>query len=193
MELVVGGVHDFWLRLHQLVEDWWTEVSSACRSPVELVLSLVQVINANAPRRSAEELLDPKVQIEMDSVRHRGIKTWYMWIHLIRNCGRISELCLTNCRVWCDGHNPSVVYLSGRWSGIVRVRGKPEMSAEDVELRYLVQDGHIVFIWTRKSNYVFIFGSWIRYFFWYWLFLASAYLYFEAIKLRGIDFVDGSR
>jgi hypothetical protein len=192
MDLVVSGGQESWLRLHQLVEDRWTEVTSTSRSPVELVLSLVQVINANAPRRLGEELLDSKVHIEMDAVRHSGIKTWYMWIHLIRNCGRISELRLTNCRVWCDAHNPNVVCLSGRWTGIARFRGKPEMSAADVELHYLVRDDRIVFIRTRKSNYVFIFGSWIKYAPGYWLFLAWAYLYFKACRLRGIDYVDGS-
>jgi len=63
------------------------------------------------------------------------------------------------------------------------------MSEHCVRLRYLIRDGRIVAIWTRKSNYEFVFGRWIRYSICYWLFSAWIFLYFAALSLRKKDFL----
>ncbi len=63
------------------------------------------------------------------------------------------------------------------------------MSTGEVELRYLIRDGRIRVIWTRKSNSVFVFGPWIRYSIGYKLFLVWAYLYFETLAFRKINFL----
>jgi len=158
----------------------------------DLVLALVRVINGDAPRRRAQEILDPKVQIRVDSASYCGIGVWYKWIYLIRNCGRVSDLRMIRCEVRRDAQEPSLVHLSARWTGTIRSRGMPGMSS-DGEGRYLIRDGRIKKIWTRKSNYEFIFGRWIRYSICYKLFLAWSVLYFAILSLRGKDLlVDAS-
>jgi hypothetical protein len=159
------------------------------KSPIDLVVALVRVINGEAPRPAARAILDPMVEIRMDSTAYCGIDVWYKWIHLIRNCGRVANLRMTQCRVRCDARDPSLVLLSARWAGTMRSRQIPGMAAADGEVRYLVRDGRIKKIWTHKSNYEFIFGRWIRYSLFYWLFLSWTILYFALLSLRKKDFL----
>jgi hypothetical protein len=44
------------------------------RSPTGLVFALVRVVNGEAPRLSARDILDPMVEIRMDAAPHCGIK-----------------------------------------------------------------------------------------------------------------------
>ncbi len=159
------------------------------RSPIDLVFALVRVVNGEAPRLAAREILDPMVEIRMDSTDYCGIDAWYKWIHLIRNCGRVADLRMTRCRARCDARDPSLVHLSARWTGTIRSRRIPGMAAADGEVRYLIRDGRIKKIWTRKSNYEFIFGRWIRYSICFRLFLAWSVLYFALLSLRKKDFL----
>ncbi len=152
------------------------------------MLALVAVISGELPRLAAEAYLDSQVKIHVDSSNHRGSTIWYKWIHLIRNCGRVQDLRMTPCEVRGDPQDPGLVHLSMRWSGIDRTRHTP-VTAPDVHyLRYLVRDGRIVEIWTRKINYVFIFGGWVRSSVHFRLFQAWALLYFALLSLRGKDF-----
>jgi hypothetical protein len=162
------------------------------RTPIDLVFALVRVVNGDAPRLAAREILDPMVEIQMDSTDYRGIDVWYKWIHLIRNCGRIADLRMTQCRARCDAHDPSLVYLSARWTGTIRSLRIPGMATADGQACYLIRDGRIKKIWTHKSNYEFIFGRWIRYSICYWLFLAWTVLYFARLSLRKRDFLADS-
>jgi hypothetical protein len=162
---------------------------SESTSPTDLVFALVRVINGEVPRQAAREILDPMVQIRMDSVAYCGIDVWYKWIHLIRNCGRVSDLRMTKCQARCDANDPSLVHLSARWTGTIRSRQMPATAASDGEVRYLIQNGRIAKIWTHKSNYEFIFGRWIKYPICYWLFSAWSVLYFTLLSLRKKDFL----
>jgi hypothetical protein len=157
------------------------------RSPTDLVFALVRVVNGEAPRLSARDILDPMVEIRMDATPYCGIDVWYKWIHLIRNCGRVSDLRMTQCRARCDPGDPSLIHLSARWTGTIRSRRTPATAADNGEVRYLIRDGRIKEIWTHKSNYEFIFGRWIRYPICYWLFSAWIFLYFAALSLRKKD------
>jgi hypothetical protein len=159
------------------------------RSPIDLVFALVQVVNGEAPRLAAQEILDPMVEIRMDSTNYRGIDFWYKWIHLIRNCGRIADLRMTECRARCDADDPSLVHLTARWTGTIRSQRMPGIAAADGEACYLIRDGRIRKIWTQRSNYEFIFGRWIRYSICYWLFLAWSVFYFARLSLRKKDFL----
>ncbi|TMJ27688.1 MAG: hypothetical protein E6G88_13750 [Alphaproteobacteria bacterium] len=123
----------------------------------------------------------------MDSTGYCGIDAWYKWVHLIRNCGRVADLRMTQCRARCDARDPSLVYLSARWTGTIRARRTPESATSDGEACYLIRDGRIKKIWTHKSNYEFIFGRWIRYSICYWLFLAWAVLHFALLSFRRKD------
>jgi hypothetical protein len=159
------------------------------RSPIDLVFALVRVVNGEAPRLAAREILDPMVEIHMDSTDYRGIDFWYKWVHLIRNCGRVADLRMTQCQARCDAQDPYLVHLSARWTGTIRSRRILGMAATDGEARYLIADGRIKKIWTHKSNYEFIFGRWIRYSICFWLFLAWSFFYFSLLSLRKKDFL----
>lgn len=159
-------------------------------SPQEVVLGLVRVINGELPRVCAETYLDANVKIHIDSANHRGIELWYKWIHLIRNCGRIRNLRMMPCDVSWDPQNPGLVYLSIHWSGIERSGRAPVVTPDAYRLEYLVENGRIIEIWTRKINYVFIFGRWIRYAVFYRLLLGWAILYFALLSLRGMEYRD---
>lgn len=157
------------------------------RTPKEAVLALVGVINGDAPLPAAKEILDPSVRIHMDSANHRGIDIWYKWIHMIHNCGRVSNLRMTRCDPRPDTANPQIIHLSIRWTGTLRSQGIDIVAERDAQLRYLVQNDRINEIWTHKSNYEFVFGRWIRYSICYRLFLTWALLYFAMRSLRGND------
>ena len=158
------------------------------RSSTDLVLALVRVINGDLPRLAAQEILDPMVQMRMDSVDYCGIDSWYKWIHLIRNCGRVSDLRMTHYQARCDPLEPCLVHLSARWAGNPR-SGRTRSESATGEVRYLVQDGRIKKIWTHRSNYEFIFGRWIKNPIGYRLLLAWAALYFALLSLRKRDFL----
>jgi|GEM_PF-216005 len=158
-------------------------------APQEVVLALVRVINAQSPRLSARDYLDPNVKIHMDSAAHSGIAIWLKWIYLIRNCGRIRNLRMTPCRVSHDAQDSSLVRLSICWSGTQRSRRVPISSAQECHLVYRVRDGRISEIWTKKINYTFIFGWWIRYSVLYRLFQLWAALLFAGLSLRGRSYL----
>jgi hypothetical protein len=139
-------------------------------SPVELVLALVRVVNGDVPRLAAQDILDPMVEICMDSKEYRGIDVWYKWIYLIRNCGRIADLRMTQCRPSCDARDPSLVHLSARWTGTIRSRRTSGMAAADGEVE-------------------FIFGRWIRYSVCFQLFLVWSALHFMHLSLRRHDYL----
>jgi hypothetical protein len=155
------------------------------RSPIDLVVALVRTINGEAPRLAASQILDPEVELYMDSRTYRGIDVWYKWIYLIQNCGRVGDLRMSQCSVYCDARNPSLVHLSARWTGVVRSR--QAVAERDGHARYLIHDGRIKKIWTHRSNYEFIFGRWITNPIGHWLFLACTVLYLSLLSLRKVD------
>lgn len=158
-------------------------------SPKEIVLKLVEMINGNVPRGRASDCLDPSVIIHLDSAIHQGIEIWQKWIYLIRNCGRVRELRMMPCEVSCDAQDPCIVNLVIRWSGICRPDPSTRETAETYRLRYRVEGDRIVEIWTRKANYVFIFGGWIRSAVLMRLFFGWAILHFAILGLNGGDFL----
>ena len=160
-------------------------------SPIELVFALVRVVNGDAPRLAAREILDPMVEIQMDSTGYCGIDVWYKWIHLIRNCGRVGDLRMTQCRAHCDARGSVARPPVGPLDGNDPIAADTRMASADGEARYLIRDGRIKKIWTQKSNYEFIFGRWIRYSICYWLFLGWTVLYFALLSLRKKDFACG--
>ena len=159
------------------------------KSPTDLVFALIKVVNGDAPRLAAQDILDPMVQIRMDSARYCGIDVWYKWIHLIRNCGRIADLRMTRCEARHDAHDPSVVCVSARWSGTVRSLGRSALAPSNGEVRYQIENDRITKIWTHKSNYEFIFGRWIKYPIGYGLLLGWSVFYFALLSLRKRDFL----
>ena len=156
------------------------------QSPTDLIVALIRIINGEAHRLAAGQILDPKVELYMDSQVYCGIDFWYKWIHVIRNCGRVGDLRMSQCRLQCDARDPSLVHLSTRWTGVVRSRRITDVC--DGTARYLIRDGRIKKIWTQKSNYEFIFGHWISNPVGHRLFLAWTVIYFSSLSLRNLDF-----
>ena len=117
------------------------------QSPIDLVVALIRIINGEAPRLAAGQILDPEVELCVDSQNYYGIDVWYKWIYLIRNCGRVGDLPMSQCRVYCDARDPSLVHLSAQWTGMVRSRRTVDQ--RNGEGRYLIRDGRIRKIWTR--------------------------------------------
>jgi hypothetical protein len=161
------------------------------RSPIDLVLALVRVINGDAPRLAAREILDPMVQIRMDSAEYCGIDVWYKWIYLIHNCGRVANLRITHYEARCSVQEPELVHLSARWMGTIRSRDMPAQSTRGAAASYLVREGRIKKICTHKSNYEFIFGIWVRYLP-LWIFLSWTGIHFMLLAIRRKDFLQGS-
>jgi hypothetical protein len=146
------------------------------------------MVSGNAPRERAPEILDPAVTMHVDSAVYRGIDNWYKWIHLIRNCGRIRELRMVPCVLAPDAQDPCTVHLVLRWTGIRKGDRVPRTTSDTYYLRFRVEGTRIVEIWSRKLNYVFMLGGWIRFAVMYRLVLGWAVLYFSTLTLRGIDY-----
>ena len=161
---------------------------TAYRSPEEVVLALVRVINGDLPRHAASDYLDPNVRIHMDGADHRGITTWYKWIHLIRHRGRLGNLRMCPTAISSDPLIPGMVLLSIRWAGTDRSSAQSIVTPNTYNLQYLVRKSHIIEIWTHKINYVAIFGSWFRRSIYYRFFLGWSILYFVCLSLRGLDY-----
>ena len=156
--------------------------------PQTVVLGLVDMINGQTSRLQASRFLDPQVIIHMDHAVHRGIGIWQKWIHLIRNCGKIQNLKMTACTISPDPREADIVNLTARWSGETAFARSATSSSGNIFLRYRIEDHKIVEIWTRKSNYVFIFGRLIKYRLFYRLYLGWAIVYFLMLASRKIDF-----
>jgi hypothetical protein len=157
-------------------------------TPEEVVLKLVEMVNGNVSREHASDYLDPLVTIHMDSAIYKGIEMWQKWIYLIRNSGRVRELRMIPCEVSCDAQDPCIVNLAIRWIGIRQCDNSLCETSETYHLRYRVEHNLIVEIWTRKINYVFIFGSWIRFAVFLRLFFGWAVLYFITLRLLDGDY-----
>jgi hypothetical protein len=121
----------------------------------------------------------------MDQARHQGLSLWYKWIHMIRGCGLIDNLRMTDTVIAVDQIDPSLVHLTMRWQGRKRTSDIKLTSSYFGTISYRVHEGIISEIWTRKSNYQFIFGEWIKFRLGYRLLLGWAILYFMQLSRHG--------
>jgi len=159
----------------------------------DIILGVARVVSGEVPRETARDYLDPNVRLHMDSAEYHGIKTWFRWIHLIRNCGRIRGLRMTPCEVQCDPSDPMFVNLRMRWSGVDRERNASVAEERTCHVRYRIAGGRVIEIWTRRINYAFIFGPWICSPVRYRLFQTWAILHFAYLRLRGKSFMASDR
>jgi len=90
--------------------------------------------------------------------------------------------------MFVDAEDPDIVNLVGRWAGIGRYSGVPHQSLQPVHFRYRWDRGRMVELWTRKSNYDFVLGRWLRLYAAYRLFLFWAFLYFTWMSRHGRDY-----
>jgi hypothetical protein len=131
-------------------------------SPTDVVLALMRVINGDAPEQAARAIVDPQVRIHMDSTVYCGIDVWYRWIRLIHDRGRLADLRIAQCEARCSVQDPTLVQLTGRWTGTSRSQRMQVMAGPEVEASYRVLNGMVTEIWTNRSNYDFVFSRWTR-------------------------------
>src|SRR5688572_29648545 len=96
----------------------------------QVVLNLIRVVTGDAPLGMAANYLHPRVRLHMDAVRYHGIRPWFAWVHLIRNCGRVWDPRLTPVDLRHDPARPDLVHLAMRWSGTDPATHTPTQSAD---------------------------------------------------------------
>ena len=141
-----------------------------------VVTRLIAVLSGDRPLGEVGACLDRDVVIHVDDGdTHRGIGLWKRWVHLMRERGRLRDLRFVPVAMDVAG---DVVDVTFHWSGESR-RGRPSGRVPTVNrVRYRVTGERISEIWTRKANYVDIFGRWIASTAFYRLFLLWGLLYF---------------
>jgi hypothetical protein len=141
-----------------------------------VVARLIAVLSGDTPLAGVAACLDHDVVIHVDDAEtHRGIALWKRWVHLMRERGRLRGLRFEPDTMDVRG---DVVRVTFRWSG-ARRRGRAAGRPPTLNrVQYRVRDGRVVEIWTRKANYVDIFGRWIRLTPLYRLFLLRGLVYF---------------
>ena len=141
-----------------------------------VVARLIAVLSGDRPLAEVGACLDPHVVIHVDEAEtHRGIGLWKRWVHLMQERGRLRDLRFVPLAMDVAG---DVVDVTFRWSGELR-RGRPSGRQPTVNrVRYRVSGARISEIWTRKANYVDIFGRWVALTACYRLFLLWGLLYF---------------
>lgn len=147
-----------------------------------VVWRLIEILSGDRPLAEAPACLDPGVLIHVDDGQAwRGIPIWKRWVHLMRVRGRLDGLRFEPVAV---DVTVDVTWVTFRWSGRLR-RGRETGRPRTINtVGYRVRDGVIAEIWTRKANYVDVFGPWIRVGVLYRLYLAWALVYFCAHRDR---------
>jgi hypothetical protein len=126
----------------------------------EAVRQVIQTLSGDRPLAAAGECLDAGVVIHVDGGEvHRGLGLWKRWVHLMRERGRLRGLRFEPASVEAVGDRVRVVF---RWSGERRRGGDPRRPVAVNVVEYRVEGSRVAEIWTRKANYVDVFGAWIR-------------------------------
>jgi hypothetical protein len=165
-----------------------TDSEAEVLPPTEVVLRIVDMLNGTRPRDQASEYIHPSVSIHMDGSTHHGIEMWQRWVYLLRNCGRLRELQFLPSEMSVDPDDTHIVRLVGRWTGIDRHGGAPHQASRLIHFSYRWDGGRVVELWTRRSNYDFVLGRWIRLRAFYQVFLLWAFLYFRWISRQGHNY-----
>jgi hypothetical protein len=154
-------------------------MSPPASRPPELpavVEGVIRLLSGDRALAGAGECLARDVVIHVDDAEvHRGIGLWKRWVHLMRERGRLRDLRFDPATADVTGDRVRVTF---RWSGSAR-RGRETGRPRTVNtVQYRVQSGRVAEIWTRKANYVDVFGGWIRVTALYRLFLLWGLVYF---------------
>jgi hypothetical protein len=154
----------------------------------EVVLRVIEMLSGARSREEASDYIDPLVTIHVDSATHRGIEMWHKWVYLLRNSGHLRDLRFLPCELYLDAEDPSVVNVIGSWVGFGRFDGLPRTAPNPSYFRYRLESNHIVELWTRRSNYDFVLGRWLRFSALYRLFLGWAALHFRWTSRKGLNY-----
>ena len=146
--------------------------------PRAVVARVIELLSGDRPLSAAGTCLDRDVVIHVDDGEtHRGLGLWKRWVHLMRERGRLHDLRFVPLTTDVAG---DLVQVTFRWAGAPRRGGSAVRTPTVNTVRYRVGNGSVGEIWTRKANYVDVFGPWIRVTALYRLFLLRGLLYFLA-------------
>lgn len=158
-------------------------------TPSEIVSKIIEMLSGERARGEAPLYIHPLVTIHMDSATYHGIEKWQRWVFLIRNRGRYRELRFVPHELSSDVANPCVVNLLGLWAGVSRVESIPCEASSMCHFRYRFEGGRAIELWTSKSNYAFVLGSWISFSVFFKLFAVWGILYFKWLGIRGRSYL----
>lgn len=141
-------------------------------SPPEIVRCLLQVISRQLPMSAAAALLDNDLTAYMDGKKCGGVKQWGRWVRFLHYNAdkKMSGLAIVIDHL---SEADNRVMVTAHWQATLA--GKLTV-AKPGTVTYQVRDGKIINIWTRRKNYVFIYGNGIaaRPLAFYWLCLRMA-------------------
>lgn len=102
---------------------------------------------------TVNQLISDDVLSHMDQYTAHGLQVWMQWVHFINTRRRVAHLetQLESMTVDPDGR----VTVSGRWRATHK--GEKVLSGK-ISATYRIHNNRIVEIWTRRTNYTFIFG-----------------------------------
>ena len=153
-----------------------------------VIANIVEMLSGRLSREEAANYIDPQITIHMDSATHRGIELWQKWLYMIRNCGRLRQLRFVPSELSTDPRNPAIVNLVGRWVGVGRYDGVLREASHTSHFRYRLVNNRVVELWTHKTNYDVITGSWIRFSVLYRLYLGWAIFLFLSLSRKGLSY-----
>ena len=171
-----------------------TPTPGSAVAPEQVVLSVVEMLSGARSRQQASDNIDRLVTIYMDSATYRGLDLWQKWVYLLRNRGRFRELRFLPSELSFDPDDSCIVNLVGVWTGIGRFDDVARQAASPAHFRYRLEGGRIVELWTKKSNYQFVLGKWIKLNIVCLTFWGLATLRFISMSRKGLDYrVDSAR
>lgn len=124
-----------------------------------ILTQLFRILAGKTPIEDGTQLIAQNVISHMDErFTFHGINAWANWISFIRSRRRVSDLDLI-----CEQMivNPDgTITASGYWTA--RYNGRSVISNQ-LWATYRVQDGKVVEIWTKRKNYILMFGPIMHY------------------------------
>ncbi len=98
-------------------------------------------------------LISPDVISHLDQYTAHGREVWMQWVRFINSRRSVRLLDTTEEEIVITPDER--VTASGRWKGL----RKGEVAFSDpISATYKIEDGKIVEIWTKRTNYTFVLG-----------------------------------
>lgn len=126
--------------------------------PAEIVRRLLKVVGRELPVSAAKDLLAPDLHSHMDGkLTARGSGAWFRWVRFLhRNAEK--QFSGFGAVVENVSENGGVVLARAKWRGVRKGGGGQTEFSPVCEASYEVRGGRISKIWTKRKNYVFIYG-----------------------------------
>jgi hypothetical protein len=103
------------------------------------------------------ELISADVISHMDQYIAHGREIWIQWVRFINSRGRVTQLETLLEQLVVNPDESVTAY--GRWKAL---RKGEEAVSDETAATYRIEDGTIVEIWTKRTNYPFVVGPLIQ-------------------------------